>query len=73
MRELLGKCLKIMDTENVPRDWQVSVLVSIYQNKWDMVDCNNYRETELMSNTPKRLEKGSKDKQEVKVNILGID
>ena len=54
MTELLNK---VLDDEVIPEDWQKSILVPIYRQKGDILECNNYRGIKLMQHGIKIYER----------------
>ena len=50
---LLGIFKEIMNTEKMPEDWRESILVPVFKNKGDILDCRNYRGIKLMAHTLK--------------------
>ena len=39
---------KVTDEENIPDIWRKSILIPIYKNKGDLMNCDNYRGIKLM-------------------------
>ena len=54
MTELLNK---VLEDEVIPEDWQKSILVPIYKQKGDILECNNYRGIKLMEHIIKIYER----------------
>ena len=54
MTELLNK---VLEDEVIPEDWQKSILVPIYKQKGDILECNNYRGIKLMEHGIKIYER----------------
>ena len=48
---------KILESERMPEEWRLSVLVPIFKNKGDVQSCGNYRGIKLMSHTMKLWER----------------
>ena len=47
----------IVRTAKMPREWRLGTVISLYKNKWDIQDCNNYRGIKLVSHTMKLWER----------------
>ena len=47
IRKLLV-CQSVLDEKVMPGDWKTSVLVSIYKEKGDVVNCGFYRGVQLL-------------------------
>ena len=47
----------ILQKEEMPKEWRRNVLVSIYKNKGDIMECGSFRGIKLMSHTMKTWEK----------------
>jgi len=60
---------KIMEEEQIPDDWRKSILIPIYKNKGDILNCGNYRGIKLMSHTMKLLERVVESRMRDMVNI----
>ena len=41
----------ILETEQMPEEWNKSILVPIYKSKGDVQSCSNYRGIKLLSHT----------------------
>ena len=54
---LLGIFKEIMSTEKMPEDWRESILVPVFKNKGNILDCGNYRGIKLMAHTLKLWER----------------
>ena len=54
---LLNIFTEIMETEKMPEEWRDSVLVPVFKNKGDILDCGNYRGIKLMAHTLKMWER----------------
>lgn len=48
---------KILESERMPEEWRLSVLVPIFKNKGDVQSCGNYRGIKLLSHTMKVWER----------------
>ena len=48
---------KITDEEKIPDIWRKSILIPIYKNKGDIVNCGNYRGIKLMCHSMKLYER----------------
>ena len=48
---------KILESERMPDEWRLSVLVPIFKNKGDVQSCGNYRGIKLLSHTMKLWER----------------
>ena len=48
---------KITDVENIPVIWRKSILISIFKNKGDIMNCGNYRGVKLMCHSMKLYER----------------
>ncbi|KAK3533747.1 hypothetical protein QTP70_025045 [Hemibagrus guttatus] len=48
---------RVLESERMPEEWRISVLVPIFKNKGDVQSCSNYREIKLMSHTMKLWER----------------
>ena len=42
-----------LKTVKMPNEWRASTIISLYKNKGDIQDCNNYRGIKLLSHTTK--------------------
>ena len=47
----------ILQKEEMPKEWRRSVLVPIYKNKGDIMECGSFRGIKLMSHTMKTWER----------------
>jgi len=47
----------ILRTTKMPREWRFSTVISLYKNKGDIQDFNNYRGIKLLSRTMKLWER----------------
>ena len=47
----------IMQTEKMPEEWRESILIPIFKNKGDILECGKYREIKLMAHTLKLWER----------------
>eukprot|EP00794_Sanderia_malayensis_P006364 gene6364-7093_t len=54
---LLQIFTKIMELEKMPQEWRESILVPIFKNKGDILDCGNCRGIKLMAHTLKFWER----------------
>nr|XP_009793871.1 PREDICTED: uncharacterized protein LOC104240693 [Nicotiana sylvestris] len=54
---LTGLFNVIFKTKNMPEEWRWSTMVSLYENKGDIQNCNNYRGIKLLSHTMKVCER----------------
>jgi len=43
----------IFRTAKMPRELRSSTVIPLYNNKWDIQDCNNFRGTKLLNHTMK--------------------
>ena len=48
---------KITDEEKIPDIWRKSILIPIYKNKGDLMNCGNYRSIKLMCHSMKLYER----------------
>ncbi|KAK3545530.1 hypothetical protein QTP70_008050 [Hemibagrus guttatus] len=48
---------RVLESERMPEEWRLSVLVLIFKNKGDVQSCSNYRGIKLMSHTMKLWER----------------
>ena len=48
---------KIWNTEEMPRDWRESVMIKLYKQKGDVLECGNYRGIKLLEHVFKLLER----------------
>nr|XP_016513834.1 PREDICTED: uncharacterized protein LOC107830716 [Nicotiana tabacum] len=51
--ERAGNAEDEQGTKKMPEDWRWSLMISLYKNKGDIQDCNNYRGIKLLSHTMK--------------------
>ena len=49
---------EILKKKHMPDAWRKSIIVPIFKNKGDTLNCNNYRGIKLISHTMKLWEKG---------------
>ena len=47
----------ILQKEEMPKEWRRSVLIPIYKNKGDIMECGSFRGIKLMSHTMKTWER----------------
>jgi len=47
----------IFNTAKMPQEWRCSVIISLYKNKGDAQNCNNYGGIKLLSHTMKVWER----------------
>ena len=52
-----GSLNKITDEETIPDIWRKSILIPIYKNKGDIMNCGNYRGIKLMCHSTKLYER----------------
>ena len=55
--ELLSYILQRIMANGIPDSWKKSKLIPIFQNKGDIIECNNYRGIKLMSHFMKLWER----------------
>ncbi|XP_074352668.1 uncharacterized protein LOC141691815 [Apium graveolens] len=60
----------ILRTSDIPHEWRLSMVVSIYKNKGDAQDCSNYRAIKLLSHTMKLGERVIETRLRSKVEVL---
>ena len=54
---LLNIFTDLMETEKMTEEWRDSILVPVFTNKGDILDCGNYRGIKLMAHTLKMWER----------------
>ncbi|XP_070025916.1 uncharacterized protein [Nicotiana sylvestris] len=52
-KEKKARDLDQVRTKRMPNEWHWSTMVSVYKNKWDIQNCDNYRGIKLLSHTMK--------------------
>ena len=63
------KSNKITDEENIPDIWRKSILIPIYKNKGDIMNCGNYRGIKLMFHSMQLYERVHENRLRVIVSI----
>ncbi|XP_063591871.1 uncharacterized protein LOC134768959 [Penaeus indicus] len=63
------RCGPTRSGENIPEDWRTSILVPVYKQKSDVLECGNHRGIKLLEHLLKVEEKILDEKIRVVVNI----
>ena len=61
---------KITDEEKIPDIWRKSILIPIYKNKGEIMNCGNYRGIKLMCHSMKLYERVHENRLRNIVSIL---
>ena len=69
MNFLKEKSNKITDEENIPDIWRKSILIPIYKNKGDIMNCGNYRGIKLMFHSMQLYERVHENRLRIIVSI----
>ena len=54
---LTSKLNEIMEREKIPDEWRSSILIPVFKNKGDTLQCNNYRGIKLICHAMKLYER----------------
>ena len=60
---------KIIQENEIPKDWQLSTLIPIYKGKGDPMECGSYRDVKLLEHGMKIFERVLERRLREKVNI----
>ena len=58
-----------LKTIKMPQEWRHSIIISLYKNKGDVQNCNNYRGIKLLSHTMKLWEQVIEGRLRAEISI----
>ena len=54
---MLQLCQRVLDEKGIPNEWKTSVVVSIFKEKEDVMNCGSYRGVKLLEHGMKIIER----------------
>ena len=54
---MLQLCQRVLDGKGIPNEWKTSVVVSIFKEKGDVINCGSYRAVKLLKHDMKIIER----------------